>query len=67
METKQTKMDLIDTNYKRAATNIAQNIIHSLEEIKYREDFIKQMDVALHNYNELKKNYFKERQEQELL
>ncbi|HBD95868.1 MAG: hypothetical protein A2015_13100 [Spirochaetes bacterium GWF1_31_7] len=63
MEDKNIKFDLIDNNFKRAAMNIAQNIHGDIEKTKFRDEFVRVLDSALHNFSELKKNYEKERDE----
>lgn len=62
METRNTKLDITDNNFKRAAMNMAQNVIADMETVKFREDFIRHLDSALYNFTELKKNYLFERE-----
>lgn len=66
MEVKKTKLDLVDNNFRRAAMNISNNIYSDFEKTATREDFIKNLDSAIYNFSELKKNYLKEREDTRL-
>ncbi len=54
------KLDLTDINYKRAAINIAANIVSKIEEISTRDLLIKELDSAVYSFTELVRNYQEE-------